>query len=210
MPVIISKIERQKKNKGRYSLYSAEKYIMGVSEETLFEFNLVPGKSLTAEDIERISQKETYLAVRDQAWRFLSRRMHSEKELEIKLINKGYKNNNIEQIIQELREKQYLDDEMFARQVISDEIDFKKSGPMLIKNKLLKKGIEMPLVNSLLEESYPDELQLTNCEHHAKKKLKSYTNKIDSPIKNKLGAFLTQKGFTWDIINHVISELDQS
>ena len=208
MPITITKIENQKKNKKRYSLFSGDTFVIGVSEETLLDFNIFSGQPLSEDKIEQIRQRENYIALREQAWRFLARRMHSEKELEIKLSNKGYAKINIESIIGELREKKYLNDENFARQLISDEIDFKKNGPLLIKNKLLKKGIDMSLVTSLLDESYPEELQHTNCKYHTEKKLKSFINKDENLIKNKLGTFLTQKGFTWDIINRVISEIN--
>jgi regulatory protein len=208
MPTIITKIERQKKNKRRYSLYSENKFIIGVSEDSLLEFNIATGKSLSEEDLILIEQKEKYVAIREQAWRFLARRMHSQKELEIKLINKGHNKDKIEIIIGELRDKKYLNDDIFARQVISDEIELKKTGPILIKNKLLKKGVEMSLVSSLLDERYPEESQLDNCEYHAKKKLKLLIYKDENSIKNRLGTFLAQKGFTWDMISRVISELN--
>ena len=96
MPTIITKIERQKKNKRRYSLYSENKFIIGVSEDSLLEFNIATGKSLSEEDLIQIEQKEKYVAIREQAWRFLARRMHSQKELEIKLINKGHNKDNID------------------------------------------------------------------------------------------------------------------
>jgi regulatory protein len=208
MSITISKIERQKKNKQRYSLFSDDEFVVGISEETLLEYNITPGISLSDDLLSQIEQKEKIVAIREQAWRFLARRMHSKRELEIKLINKGYEKDRIEHIIRELREKKYLNDEAFSRQLISDEIELKKSGPILIKNKLLKKGVEMSLVTSLLDENYPEELQYSNCEHHAEKKLKYFTNKDETSIKNRLGTFLIQKGFTWDIIKFVISQLD--
>jgi regulatory protein len=207
MAITITKIERQKKNNQRYSLFSNDKFIVGVSEETLLEFNIASGSQLSEESLDKIKQKETYVEIREQAWRFLARRMHSEKELEIKLINKGFEKSNIEKLIEELRGKKYLNDEIFARQLIADEIELKKSGPILIKNKLLKKGVEMSLVGSLLDDSYPEELQYTNCEYHARKKLKSLTKKDESVIKNRLATYLTQKGFSWEIINTIILDI---
>ena len=114
MPITITKIERQKKNKQRYSLYSEDKFLIGVSEETLLEFNLVTGKSLSNEDAIKIEQKEKFVAIREQAWRFLTRRMHSVKELRDKLINKGFEKDIIDPILDELKIKKYLDDNSFA------------------------------------------------------------------------------------------------
>jgi regulatory protein len=126
------------------------------------------------------------------------------------LINKGYDQDNIDTIIPELRDKDYLNDTSFAQQLISDEINLKKSGPVLIKNKLLKKGVEMSLISSLIEELYSEEQQQENCLYIANKKFRSLNNTDSSSIRKKLGSFLIQKGFTWDMVNRVISELDFS
>ena len=111
MSIIITKIERQKKNKQRYSLYSKEKFIVGISEESLLEFNIRSGLELSEDLLDKIEKKEKVVAIREQAWRFLARRMHSEKELKLKLVNKGYEQENIDHIITELRSKKYLNED---------------------------------------------------------------------------------------------------
>ena len=207
MPITITKIERQKKNKQRFSLFSEDKFIVGISEESLLEFNIYSGKDLSEEVITQIEKKEDFIAIREQAWRFLARRMHSEKELRDKLINKGYDQENIDKISLELENKNYLNDNSFARQMISDELYLKKSGPVLIKTKLLKKGVEITLVSSLIDELYDEELQHQNCRYFANKKFSSLKNSNDSSKKTKLANFLIQKGFSWDICNRIMSEL---
>ena len=208
MSITITKIERQKKNKQRYSLFSEDKFIVGISEESLLEFNIYSGKDLSEEVLTQIEKKENFIAIREQAWRFLARRMHSEKELSDKLINKGYDQENIDNISLELKNKNYLNDNSFARQMISDELYLKKSGPVLIKTKLLKKGVEITLVSSLIDELYDEELQYQNCRYFANKKFSSLKNINDGSKKTKLANFLIQNGFSWDICNRVISDLD--
>jgi len=208
MPITITKIERQKKNNKRYSLFAEDKFIIGVSEESLLKFNIYSGVTLSEDILAEIESKENFIAIREQAWRFLARRMHSERELRDKLINKRHDPGSIDLVISELRNKDYLNDTTFAHQLISDEINLKKSGPVLIKNKLLKKGVEMSLVSSLLDEQYPEDLQYQNCRYFAEKKFNSLKSNDDRSIKNKLGSFLIQKGFPWAMINRVISELD--
>ena len=134
--------------------------------------------------------------------------MHSEKELRDKLINKGHSQEDIDTVLLELADKDYLNDKTFAQQVISDEINFKKNGPVLIANKLLKKGVEMALVSSLLTEFYDEEHQYQNCRYMANKKLKSLNNDDGISKKNKLGSFLVQKGFPWDMINRIFLEFE--
>jgi regulatory protein len=146
MSITITKIEHQKKNKQRYSLYSEDKFILGISIESLLEFNISAGMDIPDELLHKIEQKEKYVAIREQAWRFLARRMHSRKELRDKLIAKKHEQIDIDKIIHELENKKYLNDTSFAQQIISDEINLNKTGPLLIKNKLLKKGVDINII----------------------------------------------------------------
>lgn len=208
MPITITKIERQKKNKQRYSLYSDDKFIIGISEESFLEFNIRSGIDLPEELLQKIEQKENFVAIREQAWRFLARREHSKKELRDKLIVKGHKQEDIDKIILELQNKKYLNDSSFARQMISDEVNLKRNGPLLIKNKLKKKGVDSDLVSSLLDELYDELLQYQNCQYFANKKSGTLKDNDDYSARNKLGNFLIQKGFSWNMCKRVISELE--
>ena len=208
MSITITKIEQQKKNKKRYSLFYNDRFILGISEESLLEFNIYTGKELPDEIIIHIERKEKYIAIREQSWRYLSRRMHSKKELRDKLKAKGYNNEYIDKIIFELEDKNYLNDDIFARQVVSDEINLKKNGPVLIKNKLLKKGIENSLISLIIDELYDEKMQYQNCLYIAEKKHESLTKNDHRSFRNKLGRFLFQKGYSWEMINRVISVLD--
>jgi regulatory protein len=205
MPDTISRIEQQKKNKKRFSLYVENQYLMGVSEETLLKFNIYQGRTISDEETVQIQNHEEKIAVREQAWRYLSRRAHSTKELSDKLLKKGLNKDTVEHMIFELKEKQYIDDDAFARQWISDEITLKKSGPLLIKNKLLQKGITSDKINQLLIDLYDEQQQRTNCRQLVQKKVNFLNQQKTADKKNKLYRFLTQKGYTWEIINPVLS-----
>jgi len=208
MSITITKIEQQKKNKKRYSLFNNDKFIIGISEESLLEFNIYTGKELPDELVTQIEREEKYIAIREQSWRYLSRRMHSKKELSDKLKAKGYNIEYIDRIIFELEDKNYLNDDFFARQVVSDEMNLKKNGPVLIKNKLLKKGIENSLISLIIDELYDERMQYQNCRYIAEKKYNFLKNNDDHSLRNKLGRFLIQKGYSWDVINRVISEME--
>jgi len=143
MPITINRIEKQKNKKNRYSLFSQKEFILGISEEVLIKFNLRAGQKLSKQNIEKIKENELYVTLRDQAFRFLARRPHSRRELKEKLLRKGYSSEATLSVLRELQEKKYINDTEFAKLLIKDEIRLKKNGPILIKNKLLLKGIEL-------------------------------------------------------------------
>jgi regulatory protein len=204
MSLIITRIESQQKHKNRFSLFNGDNFICGLSEEILLEFNLYPGKEISEQTIDVIKQKEKYVMVREEAWRYLSRREHSYKELKDKLLLKGFESLVVEQILGDLKKKDYVNDERYARQLLQDVISLKKSGPLLIKSKLMKKGIENNLINDLLHELYSPELQENNCRELAGKKLKSLQTLDELHQKKRLNSYLVQKGYTWEICSRVI------
>ena len=208
--MIITKIEQQKKNSKRYSLFSGEKFITGISDETLIEFAIHQGMQLSEKTLEKIREKENNLAVREQAWRFLARREHSRKELSDKLIRKNFAPALITNVIEDLTAKDYLNDDRFARQLINEEIDLKKNGMRLIKGNLLKKGIESTLADELLHECYAEEVQIENCRYLAGKKIKSLAHLEADQQKKRLADYLNRKGFTWELISRMIGELFSS
>jgi regulatory protein len=206
MTLIITKIEQQNKNKKRYSLFSGDEFIIGVSDATFVELALHQGMRLSEKILDQIKRKEKLAAIREQAWRYLARREHSIKELSQKLARKNFTPTLISFLINDLKTKDYLNDQRYARQLLNDEINLKKNGPLLIKGNLLKKGIEINLTNELLDELYTENKQTENCDCLAGKKLKSLG--WSRKCRKSLVSFLTRKGFTWETISRIISDFD--
>jgi regulatory protein len=205
MSIIISRIEAQKKNKNRFNLYADDKFLMGVSDESLLTFNIHKGQNLTTTALNKIRHAEELISIREQALRFLARRAHSKKELIIKLQKKNFPLPTINIIVHELEEKKMIDDRAFTKSFIQDEILLKKNGPDQIKHRLYIKGIEKTLITDMLESEYDESLQLANCKFHSQKKYKTLTKYPYKKQKQKLVTFLRQKGFSWEMIQTTVS-----
>jgi len=201
MAIQITKIETQKRAKTRYSLYSGDRFLLGVSQDTLLKFNLFTGKNLTEQEFNLIRSAESAQKLRDQALRYLSRRAHSCQELRDKLSQKGFLSGDIELLILDFTERGYLNDSEFARAFIEDEINIKYSGPLLISDKLTKRGITGELVAQLISQLYNSERQGENCRYLAEKKYKNGIPEQDRKAKQSLVSFLRGKGYTWEHIS---------
>ena len=186
---------------------SGEEFIIGIADETMIEFNIHPGMQLSEKTLDKLKKKENIVALKEQAWRFLARREHSTKELSDKLLHKNFSPADVKFIIEDLINKDYLNNTRFARQLINEEITLKRNGPRLIKANLLKKGIDMSVTDELLAEIYPENRQSENCHWLAGKKLNSLVQLEPEKQKKRLADFLNRKGFTWEIISRVIGEL---
>ncbi len=204
----ISKIEPQKKSKNRFSIFANNQFKIGVSTDTLLKFELQTGKIITYDLFQKIQDNEDYSSLKESALRYLARRPHSIKELKVKLFRKTKNSQSINHIIKEFQAINYLDDESFANTFISDEIRLKKSGPLLIKNKLIVKGVNSDIIDSLIDNNYSLNDQIENCTLLANKKMNSISRKFSIPEKkSKLTIYLKQKGYHWEIVKQVIQPL---
>lgn len=77
----ISKIERQKKNPQRYSIFIQDEYAFGVDEQILLKFSIHKGMSLNQDLITKILQAEFQQSVFLKALNYLSYGLRSEKEM---------------------------------------------------------------------------------------------------------------------------------
>ena len=203
MAVIITKIEPQKKRKDRYSVYADEQFLVGISQDTLIKYNLHVGRELDTSEINKIKSAESELKIRDQAYRYLSRRAHSCKELYDKLIIKEYSPSAINNIIDEFISNGYLNDTEFTKIFITEEIKLKKSGPLLIKNKLIKKGVNREIIDDLLSSLYDENEQVENCSYLVLKKYKRISREQKKAVIN----YLRNKGYYWEQISLALPQI---
>jgi len=203
----ITRIEAQKKNKKRFSLFSGDTFLTGISGETLLHLNLHTGDSLSDKTLEEIKYRENTLALQEQAIRFLARRAHSVQELREKLVKKGYDLISISRLLEELKNKKYLNDQEYAKLLVKDELQLRKSGPLLLKQKLISKGIAPALRDDLIKNLCTDEIQIHNCLQLGQKKLHTLTKKPVAKQKQQVVSYLKTKGYNWETIQKVLSEL---
>ncbi len=203
----ISKIERAAKNKALYHLYADDTLLMTISEDTLVHFNLQKGQTLSAEKQQAIYDFDQVQRCLQQAYRYLARRNHFKKELQRKLHNKGYASQTIEQTLQILQEKNYLNDTRLTIQFIHDGVRLKQYGPNLLKQKLFERGVPSSQIDEALAEHYPETLQEKTCVALAQKKFSTLKTMETTKARQKLASFLQQRGFYWETIQPVLERL---
>ncbi|WDT82211.1 MAG: regulatory protein RecX [Candidatus Manganitrophus sp.] len=76
---------------------------------------------------------------KQSAYRLLSYRDRSVKEIETKLAEKGYSEEIIAEVIASLKEANYLDDDRFARQWVRFRTEHRHFGPIRLKESFWKR-----------------------------------------------------------------------
>lgn len=204
----ITRIERKKYSKGVWSLFSDELHIADLHEDVIVEHRITPGRLLGKEEMDLLRDSEEKAKAMDSALRLISHRMRSEKELSDSLGRKGYGEGLVEDVMQELRKRGYVDDHGFARMYAQSLLGSRKDGSRAVKMKLSQKGISREVTQSIVEELTSDEKEYEAALELASKKLRgSYKNDEPDAIYRKLGGFLSRKGYPYEIVMKVLRKV---
>lgn len=205
LPLEITRLVAQKKNRDRFSLFHNEIFLMGISTETLTRWDIKTGTICTPELYRRMQESEDIHAIRVSALRYLGRRAHAVQELEQKLRNKNYPQENITLVLEELTQKGWLDDLKFSEIYAGEKAGLKGWGPNKIKSSLIRKGISPHQAEKSLEIVMENlDLRQICVDLVMKKKSRFLREKEPYKRNQKIYRYLTGKGYSSQTITSVL------
>ena len=167
--------------------------------------SLEPGTVLQEEDIKRLSRIDQYFRGKDKALRLLSIRARSRYEIENALSGMEIAPEIRSGILEELRELGLIDDARFTREYVDSRIEIKHLGPHRLKFELKKFGVSGSIIDSTIEEAFPEGRQEELAWKIVRKKIGS--RKADEKEVRRAIDLLRRRGLDYEIINHVAYEL---
>ena len=197
----ISKIQPQKKNKNRCSIFIDGDFKFGLFNDIIIKHDLKEGDEISEEEINTILLQEEKDKIRNRAFKILNFRERSVQELTKKLIDIGFDESLVDKVIQDFIEDKTLDDERFARAFVHDYTKLKLKGNRFIIQELTKKGIDRESINLLIEKR--DEKVLIK--QVIQKKLSRY-NMSNAKDRQRVIRQLLNRGFSPDAVYDVINE----
>lgn len=202
----ITKIEYQKKNKERFNIYIDDEYGFAVDISILIKYSLKKGMELDDALIDEILLAEEEISVYNYGISVLSRYFKSEYELRLKMKNKGFNPQLIDNAISILKERKYLDDERYCEMFINDKINISKHGVRKIKEALYYKGIDKEIIEEKIKcisaESEEERALLLG-----EKKLLNIKENDNRKKMSKLSNYLLGKGFEYETVNKTLRKL---
>lgn len=211
--VTISRITTQKRNQGRYNVYihngRQETYGFSVDEDVLVQFNLRKGLEINKEQIKQLIDQDLMNQSYNQALKYLSYRMRSEKEVRSFLATKEVSSDQIDQMIHKLKSQNLLDDLEFANMFVRSRIQSSRKGPLLIKNELKNKGVTEIISNQALKE-YTYDIQFKKAMNIVKKRLERSSKHSFKRQLDQAKAALQRNGYTHDVILDVVRQFQEN
>ena len=145
--------------------------------------------------------KEKFSQARNKAFKLLSYRERTIKEIEDRLSKKDFEANVIKAVVDFLLEKDYLNEERFSEMWIRSRKKHHPRGRKLIYKELKNKGVNQRLINNALNEHLSNQEEIEMAEYLKDKWLRRRTEEDSSSY--KLKNYLANKGFSYDLVYKV-------
>lgn len=202
--MIITKIEVQKKNKNRMSVFLDGAFAFGIDAFSLYKLKLQEHDEIDAATLQEIKNTVLYEDAKAYAAKLLSVRSYTERDMHRKLKDRTGSGFVADKTVAFLKEYKLIDDAEYARRYASDCLRLKKLGRDGMKRKLLEKGIDRQLAEQVIEALNCQEEEAENLEALMRKKLAG-----DFSLKNRMKAkrYFASKGYRFDDIDTTLKKL---
>ena len=203
----ITKIEPQKKFKGRSNVYLDDTFAFGLSDFDLHKLHIKVGMELSESALASIRQDVLLSEAKQHALHLLDRHTYTEKAMARKLSERYNDSQITSEVISFLKGYRYIDDESYARRYIEAALQSGKSGLFKIKYDLCGKGISKEMVEKVATE-FTDEGRMENEQETVSKLLeKKLRGDFSFPNKMKAKRYLLSRGFSSESIDSALSKL---
>jgi len=190
---IIKKTGRIKKSRITFQNYPDIILLSEIIEKRM----LVSGLTLSLPEILELEALSRITEIRERAFVLLAGRPHSRLQLKLKLLKKGFQEDDISRVIDDLSERGYLDDAAFARLWLSSLIKKGNKGRFALLRDLARAGIDRQIAQAALRE-YSEEQ-----EYNAILDLVAKNRNID---RIKLMRRLHARGFPLKLIRKALNQ----
>ena len=164
-----------------------------IYEDIILKYSFLGKDKITKKDLDLCLKDNEFYEAYYKSISYIKTRLRSKVEIR-KYLNKLYKTETVNSVINRLQKEGYLDENIYAEAYITDQINLKVSGPLKIENELVKLGINKNVIDKHLVKFTKDQ-QYTKIRKVIEKEIRLNTNKSSIMLKNKILKSLIDKGF---------------
>jgi len=197
-----------KKGKKDVTIHFDDDKFLILALEVFLKSGLKKGDELSEDRFSALIEQNKLFHIKQRAFRLLGRRQHASSELRRKLWQRDYEQKLIDKVVEDLSKGGYLNDAEFIRAFVAEKSKSKKWSSNKIKSELLKKGIDLKLIESSFEQ-IPKSDEFENAFNLGQKKYNTLIKRTEDKreLKQKLSAYLYSKGFDYELIREVCNQI---
>jgi len=203
MTKVITAITAQKRNTQRLNISLDGEYAFSLDRLTAAWLKV--GRKLSPEEIASLQEKDEQEVAFNRALRYLSYRARSEAEMRKYLSDKGFSDHVSQTVIDRLKDERLINDPRFAQDWIDNRVSFRPRSQTQLRFELRNKGLSEDLIEDALQEADLDDIELACVA--GKKLVGRYARLGWLDFRQKLGAALARRGFSYETVRSVTRQL---
>jgi regulatory protein len=197
--VIVTAVERVRRRR-RVNVFVDGEFGVALGVDLATERGVRPGRELSGAELRALADEDARREALQSALRFLSYRPRSEQELRQRLARKGLPRAAIAAAASRLRELGYLDDAAFARFWTETRQASRPRARRVVAGELRRRGIATEQVDEATAGIEDDEAAFAA----AGRRLRTLSGLEYQEFRERLGRFLTGRGFSYDVARRTI------
>lgn len=208
--LVITSVEMLKKPRHRYQIAFGP-YLMTVHEDVMLKYRMLKGNVFRKDELQEIVVSDERQRAYVEALNHLARKPRTAREIEQRLLQKGFGTGSIENALERLERDKLVDDALYAKMWAEQRMTSHKKGRLWVKQELRQKGIEPELISQALDGVSRDE-ELASALTIGRKKWQQTSGEL-LDRKRKTGAYLMRRGFGGEQVRqtlNILIEEDQS
>ena len=196
------KIEKIKKKKSNiYEVTLSNKDKINLYDDVILKYELLIKKDIDDKLLKKIIDDNSYLESYYIALKYISIRLRTEKEIRKKL--KNYNKSINDYAINRLKNEGYLNNSLYIKSYINDEINLKLVGYNKILYDLKKLGFNEEEIKDYLD-TIDNNIFLDKINNYIEKRINTNHNLSALMLKNKILTDLISKGFNKEDISNIL------
>lgn len=128
-----------------------EIYDLRLHEELIVDYRLVVGKEIDEKTFSALLDSEGYQNAYSYAVGIIARRFYTEKEIRRKLYERGTADTVVQEVVAKLVKIGLLDDAVYARAYIENQLEMGKKSKRQIISDLYAKGVSANIIDDLMD-----------------------------------------------------------
>lgn len=190
----------------KYSLIiEGKKHI--VYDDVLLEYNIFKKGEISDDVYKQIINTNNYHEAYNKMLKYITVKLRTEKEVRDKLVKLYIGKADQDKIIERLKEEHYLDEEMYVKCYVNDNVILSLKGPKKIFFGLTKLGFKESLVSKYLDQ-IEDNVWFEKTEKILSKKIKGNHKLSKKMFLMKIRKDYINLGYEEKFFNHLLENLD--
>jgi len=197
----VTALKIQKHNPNRVNVYLNNEYSFGLSRITAAWLQV--GQELSPTKIARLQAEDEREVAYMKALRYLDYRPRSRAEVRRNLENHEVPSEVINDVFKRLERSGLVNDERFAQDWVENRSEFRPRSRRALAYELHQKGLNDSAIKKALEGLNEEALAY----QAAVKQSRHYEGLEMRDFRNKLGSYLSRRGFSYDVIKQVVERV---